>query len=149
MIESEWVFHPARSLHYRGMKRFEIKRDRIRDHSPEWANRRIDEKMMGRLKEFARKRKNDLMKGMEKLDREWDIDKVSEFNTAILALVGTGLSFVLGKKWLGIPAVVVAFLLEQVIQGWNPLLPVFRVLGFRSAKEIDKERLEMAKLLAK
>jgi hypothetical protein len=33
-----------------------------------------------------------------------------------------------------------AFFLQHAIQGWCPPLPAFRMLGFRTKKEIEKER---------
>jgi hypothetical protein len=41
------------------------------------------------------------------------------------------------------PGVISGFLLQHGLQGWCPPLPLFRRLGVRSFKEIDRERFAL------
>ncbi len=77
---------------------------------------------------------------LEELDREWDIERTLEANAATISLAGVLLGALFNRKLLFLPAVVGGFLLRHVIQGWYPLLPVFRRFGVRTQTEIEKER---------
>lgn len=74
------------------------------------------------------------------LDAEWDTERTLEANAATLALAGTALGVAADRRWLALPMVVTAFLLQHAVQGWCPPLPILRRLGFRTAREIDIER---------
>lgn len=74
------------------------------------------------------------------LDSEWDTERTLEANAATLALAGTALGVAADRRWLALPMVVTAFLLQHAVQGWCPPLPILRRLGFRTAREIDIER---------
>ena len=45
-----------------------------------------------------------------------------------------------------LPTVVFGFLAQHALQGWCPPLPVLRKLGFRTQKEIQRERHAVKKL---
>ncbi|MGZ8329614.1 MAG: hypothetical protein ACXWVA_00985 [Rhodoplanes sp.] len=45
-----------------------------------------------------------------------------------------------GSRFLLLPAAVMGFLLQHAVQGWCPPLSILRRLGFRTAKEIERER---------
>lgn len=77
---------------------------------------------------------------LRELEQEWDIERALEANASILALAGTVLAASGDRRWLILPGVVTAFLLQHAVQGWCPPLPVLRRLGFRTATEIDEER---------
>ena len=44
------------------------------------------------------------------------------------------------KRWLVLPALVSAFLLQHSVQGWCPPIRVLRRLGFRTSFKIEEER---------
>ncbi len=44
------------------------------------------------------------------------------------------------------PAAVAGFLFQHAVQGWCPPVPLFRRLGFRTAREIDHERYALKAL---
>jgi hypothetical protein len=77
---------------------------------------------------------------LRELEREWDIERTLESNAASLALSGTVLGLLFSRKFLLLPAVVTAFLLQHAVQGWCPPLPVFRRMGIRTMAEIEAER---------
>jgi hypothetical protein len=74
------------------------------------------------------------------LDNEWDIERTLEANAAAFSLLGLTLALTVDRRWLALPIGVAAFLLQHVVQGWCPPVPVFRRLGFRTVAEIDEER---------
>lgn len=77
---------------------------------------------------------------LDELDREWDIERTLEANAATLALTGTLLGAYVDRRFLVLPGLVTAFLLQHALQGWCPPIPVFRGMGVRTCSEIDRER---------
>ena len=61
-------------------------------------------------------------------------------NSAVTALVGLTLGLLVNRKWLALTAITSGFLAQHTIQGWCPPLPLFRKLGYRTRKEIEKEK---------
>src|SRR5690606_6724036 len=83
---------------------------------------------------------------LEALDREWDIERTLEANAATLALTGVLLGAFVDRRFLALPAVVTAFLLQHALQGWCPPLPFFRRWGVRTTEEINEERFALKAL---
>lgn len=77
---------------------------------------------------------------LAELDREWDIERTLEANAATISLIGVGLAVAADRRFLALPAIVAAFLLQHAVQGWCPPVPMFRRLGVRTAEEIGRER---------
>jgi hypothetical protein len=92
------------------------------------------------------------------LDREWDVDRALFVNFALVggAMFATGLvkrerrGFFgrEGKGFLAFFGVQLGFLLLHGLVGWCPPVPVFRRLGFRTAREIESERKALERALA-
>lgn len=80
---------------------------------------------------------------LRELDREWDIERALETQASALAFVGVALGATVDRRWLALPAVVTAFLFQHALQGWCPPVPVLRRLGFRTAREIEAERMTL------
>lgn len=78
-------------------------------------------------------------KRLRELDTEWDIERALEANVSALALAGVICGFK-DKRFLALPAAAALFLLQHAVDGWSPLIPVMRSLGFRTQREIDRER---------
>lgn len=83
---------------------------------------------------------------LRKLDEEWDIERVLEANASALAFTGTVLGASGDRRWLAVPFVVGAFLFQHAVQGWCPPIPILRRLGFRTAREIEIERIALKTL---
>lgn len=114
--------------------------DKIRHNSSSAANARVDRKMEQSLEPYVSGRAANIDQRLKKLDKEWDIDRALEVNMPVIALSGIALGAMVHKRWLILPTVVLGFFLQHAIQGWCPPLPIFRRLGFRSRKEIERER---------
>ncbi len=80
------------------------------------------------------------------LDREWDIERTLEANAASIGLAGIALGAAVDRRWLILPAVVSGFLLQHAVQGWCPPLPLFRRMGVRTGREIQRERAALEAL---
>jgi hypothetical protein len=115
--------------------------DRVRGFSSAADDRKIDRETEGRVERFAGKSRGEITRRIGELDREWDMEKILGTNASVLVLAG--LSAYAGsknRKWLFIPGVVLPFLMQHALQGWCPPLPVFRRLGVRTRKEIEREK---------
>ena len=112
---------------------------RVPTHTAHIINRRIEAETEESVRYYARHPEG-IDRRLRALDQEWDIERVLEANAATLAFTGTVLGATLDRRWLALPALVTAFLLQHALQGWCPPLPVLRRMGFRTMREIDIER---------
>jgi len=83
---------------------------------------------------------------LRELDEEWDIERVLEANAASIAFAGTVLAATVHKRWLMLPVLVSGFLFQHSVQGWCPPVPILRRMGYRTAREIDTERIALKAL---
>ena len=118
---------------------------RVPAHTADAVNARIAGEIEMRVAHFA-SRLDDIEARLDALDREWDIERTLEANAATLAFTGVALGVLVDRRWLVLPALVTAFLLQHATQGWCPPLPVLRRLGFRTAGEIARERYALKAL---
>lgn len=120
-------------------------RRRVPAHSSARANRRIRRNTDVRVTDLA-KQPAKIRERLSALDREWDIERAIEANAALLALSGVALAAFHDKRWLALPALVTSFLLQYAVQGWCPPVPVLRAMRFRTADEINEERMALKAL---
>lgn len=120
--------------------------DRVRANTSPEVNARIDREVVARVMSLATRDGETIARRIAELDREWDMERTLEANAATLAGVGVALGVVRGRRWLAIPGVVMAFLLQHALQGWCPPVPVFRRLGVRTRREIDREKYALKAL---
>jgi hypothetical protein len=123
-----------------------IQRDRVREHTPEKFNQRIDRATQRRILRAGGESNAALSRRLEQLDGEWDMERVLETNAAALALGGVLLGLFANRKFFIIPCLVLPFLLQHATQGWCPPVPFFRSRGVRSRKEIDAEKFAVKAL---
>lgn len=76
---------------------------------------------------------------IRELEREWNIERTLEANAAGLALAGLALGVAVDRRFLAIPFLAAAVLLQQALQGWCPPVPLLRRLGVRTSSEIHQE----------
>lgn len=121
--------------------------DRVRANTSAEVNERLDREMCERVESYAGKGETEITRRIEELDREWDMERLLETNASALAGLGVGLAAFTGsRKWLILPGVVLSFLFQHAVQGWCPPVPVFRRLGVRTRKEIDREKYALKAL---
>ena len=118
---------------------------RVPDHTGAEANRRISDSTVQSVRWNARHPER-LDERLRALDAEWDVDRVLGAKAAGMVLVGTALGIGVDRRFLALPLAASAFLLQHALQGWSPPLPMLRSLGFRTAREIDEERVALKAL---
>lgn len=119
--------------------------DRIREHTRESVNKRIDRQTLGAVADSIGST-DEIVARLKELDREWHVDRALMLNFAAIGGVTAAMAMrSLARRgrfggWGVFFWVQVGFLAYHAIRGWCPPLPVFRRLGFRSANEIGAER---------
>ncbi len=114
--------------------------DRVRDSTSEEVNYQLDRALEARVRSYEQRSSAEITQRIEELDREWDMERFLETNASAIAFTGLALGVTHNKKWLVIPGIVLPFLFQHAVQGWCPPIPLFRRLGVRTRKEIDKEK---------
>jgi hypothetical protein len=122
--------------------------DRVRRHTTSHVNEAIDRQTRARLDDTIAAGRDAMLLRLHELDHEWDVDRALMMNFAVAG----GLTFTLGQRhhrgWLYLFAAQLGFLGLHATAGWCPPVPVFRRLGFRTAKEIATERTILVQRLA-
>lgn len=88
----------------------------------------------------------DIAERLQALDHEWDVERALQTNAPVLCLVGLALGAAVDRRFLLLPAVVFAFFGQHALQGWCPPIPIFRRLGVRTLREIERERYALKAL---
>lgn len=120
--------------------------DRVPNQTCDAVNERIRHQTEDSITRLKQAGPAAIARRLEELDGEWDVERAIEANAATASLIGVALGVTVNRRWLAMPAVVGAFLLQHAVQGWCPPLPVLRRLGFRTASEIDYERYALKAL---
>ena len=116
--------------------------DRVAMHTPDRVNQRILNQMETRISHYMI-HKGEISERLKELNREWDIDRIVETFSAGIAFTGFTLGTTVNKRWHWMSGVVAGFLLQAAVQGWSPGIAFFRRLGFRTAREIECERVAL------
>ncbi|NMG54475.1 YgaP family membrane protein [Aromatoleum aromaticum] len=114
--------------------------DRVPAHTAAHINQRIRQLTQENVERASLGGPAQIDRRLAELDEEWDIERTLEANAASVVLAGTALAVFVDRRFLALPALVGAFLLQHALQGWCPPLPLFRRLGVRTAGEIEEER---------
>jgi hypothetical protein len=120
--------------------------DRIRRHTADEVNGRIDAGIAQRVRAARGEGPDAIGRRIADLEREWDVERLLMLNAAVLALAGVVLAALLSPWFLLLPGIVLAFLIQHATQGWCPPLVVFRRLGKRTRREIDREKWQLRAL---
>ncbi len=119
--------------------------DRVLAHSPASANRRIADRTARRVNDAAASVAA-LRQQLRELDDEWDVERALEANAGTIAFLGAVLALTVDRRFALVPAVVGGFLVQHALQGWCPPLPLMRLAGLRTAREIGLERTALKAL---
>lgn len=114
--------------------------DKAAQSTPARINQKISETTEASLAEHLAGGPGAVARRIDELDREWDVERALETTAATLTVTGALLGAFVDRRFFLVPVAVGGFLLQHTLQGWCPPLPLFRALGFRSAREIDEER---------
>jgi hypothetical protein len=123
----------------------------IHDHLPPTA-RRVEASTSAEVNALIRQRADASVAALEQaapdvverqlqaLHQEWDIERVLQLNASVIAGLGVLLGTRVDRRFLLLPTAVFGFLAQHALQGWCPPIPVFRRLGIRTRREIERER---------
>lgn len=120
--------------------------DRVRRHTGEAVQDKIDEKTRTAIRQYAHAEPADLSRRIAELDRERDMEQVLETNASILALTGALLGTTVNKRFFILTGAVLTFLTQHAVTGWCPPVPVFRRFGMRTRTEINQEKYALKAL---
>jgi hypothetical protein len=118
----------------------------LRAHSNRQQNQRIDAHTQQCIERYAPEDREAISRHIDALDREWDVERYLQMNAGIVSLSGVVLGAMVSRRFLVLPAVVFGFFFQHATQGWCPPLPVFRRMGVRTRREINKERYALKAL---
>ncbi|EFN56918.1 hypothetical protein CHLNCDRAFT_143433 [Chlorella variabilis] len=90
---------------------------RVPQHSPASANARITERAIKSVKEAAKMSEEELTTRIGGLQREWDIERILEFNTGCFTLLGLLLAHWVHPNWLALAIAVPFFLVHHAVLG--------------------------------
>ncbi|HEX2972531.1 MAG TPA: hypothetical protein VHP11_09360 [Tepidisphaeraceae bacterium] len=119
--------------------------DRVALHTNPQINEEIARQTEARVTYFS-SHPEEIDRRLSELDVEWDIERALETNAASIALFGSFMGLLAGRKWFILPTVVSGFLLQHALQGWCPPVGLFRRMGIRTSREIENERAALKAL---
>jgi hypothetical protein len=119
--------------------------ERVEVNTAEEINERIGRDIEARVGFYA-ERRHLIEKRLDEIDREWDIERTLEMNAAAISVLGILLGTTKSRKWFVLPGIVGGFLMQHAIQGWCPPVPLFRRLGIRTTREINREKYALKAL---
>lgn len=118
---------------------YQNQNDRIRKHTTESANRKIDHYTDKEIQAAVTRGPEAIHERLAEIDKEWDIDRVLMLNFAVLVFAQL-VAARKDRRWLWGPLIQTPFLFMHATLGWCPPSLWFRPMGFRTKKEIQYER---------
>jgi hypothetical protein len=103
-------------------------------------NEAIRERTDAELMQLENASDEDIDTRLQELEREWDVERVLQLNASIFSGLGVALGATVDRRFLLLSVAVYAFFAQHALQGWCPPIPLFRRLGVRTVREIERER---------
>jgi len=107
----------------------------------------IEGKTSSNLVHYANETEAVIKQRIDALDNEWDMDRMLQLNGSILSIAGVALGARVHKNWFILPGVIAGFLALHAVKGWCPPVPLFKAMGVRTRKDIDKEKYGLMEIL--
>lgn len=114
--------------------------ERVTKHTPPRVSEKIRLRAERALSQAAQNGPEAVRERLFELDREWDIERAIETQSAAGSLITLLLGRFVNRRFYFLTGVIQAFMLQHALEGWAPQVPVFRRLGFRTPREIEDER---------
>lgn len=114
--------------------------ERVELNTAPVVNQKFEQRLKENVAKYSAADRHAIDRRLEELDREWNVERMIEVEAPLMIGLGIALGTALDRKWFGVSALAASMVILHSIQGWYPLLPVFRRLGVRSQYEIEKER---------
>jgi hypothetical protein len=113
--------------------------ERVPLNTADHVNERVRHDTEKRI-EFYMTRPELIDQRLAELDREWDVERLIEIEAPTMSITGLLLGMAVSRKWLMVPLFAQSMMFLHAVQGWYPLLPLFRRMGIRTEREIAIER---------
>jgi len=113
---------------------------RVEQHTSPEINERIRKEADQEVQWLEGASAEEITARIEELEKEWDVERLLQMNSSVLVLSGVILGHKVNPKWFLLSAAVYTFFFQHAVQGWCPPIPIFRRLGIRTQKEIDREK---------
>ena len=120
--------------------------DRVRAHTSQRLNHKIDQGSMKRIWYYASRPKEEISARIDALDAEWDLERAVEVAYASTTLFGIIMGALRTRRWLTLPAVMMGCMLHHATTGSAPTVFLFRQVGFRTRREIEAEKYALKML---
>jgi hypothetical protein len=114
--------------------------DRVRAHTPANVLARLDRRTAARVFRCARDGQEAILKRIDELDHEWDIERYLDVNFVVVSAIAEQKGRSGSRAWMALFRAQQLFLLMHATVGWCPPTAVLRRLGVRTQKEILAER---------
>lgn len=113
---------------------------RVAYHTNPVVNRQIRDQTIARLKSFKERDSDAISDQIQKLNCEWDTERLLEANAAAIVVLTAAIGAIKKSRCcFFVSGLVGSFLLLHALQGWCPPVPVIRKMGVRTAEEINNE----------
>jgi hypothetical protein len=119
---------------------------RVELHTPAHLNETIRQRTDAEVVRLEGAPAAEIAQRLRALDQEWDVERLLQTNASLIVLLGLTLAATVSRKFLLLPAGVFGFFAQHALQGWCPPIPVFRRLGVRTQREIERERYALKAL---
>jgi hypothetical protein len=121
--------------------------DAVRTHAPDGVNKRIDERVERCVRHMAEQDRPEITRYLEKLEREWDLNRAVMVVGSMVSLLGLWLARRDGGGWRVLGGVAAGLMLQHGLTGFGPLAELVRAVGgIRTRKEIDLEKFALKAL---
>ena len=120
--------------------------DAVRTHTPDGVNRRIDERVEKCVQHMAEQERSAISGYLEKLEHEWDLNRVVTVAASAVTVLGLVLGARQGRGWRVLSGVAAGLLLQHGVLGFGPLAELVRAVGVRTRREIDLEKFALKAL---
>ncbi|HUW30056.1 MAG TPA: hypothetical protein VM223_00430 [Planctomycetota bacterium] len=117
--------------------------ERVARYTMKSSNRTIRDLTAVNVARYGTADPDTLSHRLYRLDREWDIERTLEVIAPIVSFIGIALAVTLNIWWLALTGLALASMLLHAFVGWCPPVVPLRLMGFRTATEIDYERYSL------
>ena len=106
-------------------------------------NEMIRKNTLETLASFEDAGDSEISKRIQKLNSEWDVERVVEAKAAMCVMGCSLFGISKNKYWSFLSLIAGTFLLQHALLGWCPSAPVIRKMGVRTAEEINQEKIAL------
>ena len=119
---------------------------RVEAHTPPEVNERIRLQTYASVARLQDADPVEIDARLAELEREWDVERALNANAGTIILASVALGHFVDRRFLLLTTAVLRFFAQHAIQGWCPPIPVLRRRGFRTMREIERERFAIKAL---